>query len=78
MRENEDSAGVNELAAYIVSSMKADVIEGPIGERFEVKALIDEAVLLEIAREEIAKALPSICEAVAKRLREDLTRGLNA
>jgi hypothetical protein len=74
----ESLPGANELAAFIVSSVKNEVIEGPIGERFDVEPLIDEAVLLEIAKDEIDKAVLPITQAVVARVQEDLTRRLNA
>jgi hypothetical protein len=74
----KDLPGVDQLAASIVSSVRDAVVDGPIGERFDVEGLDNEAALFQIAREEIEKALPPILEAVARRVREDLTRGLNA
>lgn len=74
----EDLPGTNELATFIVSSVKNEVMDGPIGERFEVEALIDEALLFQLAKDEIDKAFPTIVRAVVTRVRDDLTRGLNA
>jgi hypothetical protein len=68
---------VEELAAYIVATVRDAVIDSPIGDRYDVEALIDEDALLRIAREEVERALPAVAEAVVSRVREDLIRGLN-
>jgi hypothetical protein len=85
MGKNEDPPGVNELAAFIVSSVKEEIadtvsdVNDAVGEgRFDADRLIDEAVLLRAAKEQIEAALLPITQAVVDRAREDLTRGLNA
>jgi hypothetical protein len=85
MGKSEDPPGVNELAAFIVSSVKEEIadtvsdVNDAVGEgRFDADRLIDEAVLLRAAKEQIAAALLPITKAVVDRAREDLNRGLNA
>jgi hypothetical protein len=87
--DEEDAPGINELAAFIVASVKnavSDVVfdandavarAGRAG-RLDVDGLVDEGALLRIAKEQIQDALVPIAQAVVDRAREDLNRGLNA
>jgi len=56
----QEEPGVNELAAYIVSFVKNEVIELVRGAGFGAKDIIDEAVL-RIAKDEIKKGAPGGC-----------------
>jgi hypothetical protein len=67
--------GVDQLAADIVLAVHRALADRPIGERFDVGDLVDEAVLFRLARGEIEKALPATLETVAARVREDLYSG---
>jgi hypothetical protein len=75
---SEDPPGVDELAAFIVSSVKNEIVELLSGAGFEAEGLIDEATLLRIAKDEIKKAFAPTAQAVIDRAREDITSGLNA